>query len=236
MTIEAALALCAALLDTAAAHVYVVDDAGRLTHATGPLDPFAGQSPGPDAADMHGRPLEEAAPPGQWDSWRGAVRSLTRADAELFETTVSIRMGDGAQQMSRVVGRPLRSTDGRVVGAVFVSIELDPTVLVERDPSGNVRRTEEARLDVARQLAATLNHEINNPLFIVSATLEDLLAEATDEGATRRLQGALDAVWRVAAAVKQLQEIRQIVSTTYIPGYPMIDLEASSHRPGRPQQ
>ena len=51
-----------------------------------------------------------------------------------------------------------------------------------------------ARLDVARQLAATLNHEINNPLFIVSATLEDLLAESGDPASKRRLRAALDAL------------------------------------------
>lgn len=85
-----------------------------------------------------------------------------------------------------------------------------------------------ARLDVARQLAATLNHEINNPLFIVSATLEDLLAETSDPAAQRRLRAALDAVWRVASAVKQLQEIRHVVTTAYIEGLPMVDLDASS--------
>jgi signal transduction histidine kinase len=89
---------------------------------------------------------------------------------------------------------------------------------------------EAARLDTARQLAATLNHEINNPLFIVSATLEDVLADTEDPEMQRRLNGALDAVWRVASAVKQLQDIRQIVSTAYIEGFPMIDLEASSER------
>jgi signal transduction histidine kinase len=86
---------------------------------------------------------------------------------------------------------------------------------------------EAAQLDMARQLAATLNHEINNPLFIVSATLEDVLAETQDPEMERRLKGALDAVWRVASSVKQLQEIRQVVTTTYISGFPMIDLEAS---------
>jgi signal transduction histidine kinase len=84
-----------------------------------------------------------------------------------------------------------------------------------------------ARLDVARQLAATLNHEINNPLFIVSATLEDLLADSEDPAIQRRLRAALDSVWRVASAVKQLQEIRQVVTTAYIEGLPMVDLDAS---------
>lgn len=101
-------------------------------------------------------------------------------------------------------------------------------------PAPSVAETipqEAVRLDVARQLAATLNHEINNPLFIVSATLEDLAAEIEDVGIQRRLRAALDAVWRVASAVKQIQDIRRVVSTPYIDGVPMIDLEASQERP-----
>jgi signal transduction histidine kinase len=113
-------------------------------------------------------------------------------------------------------------------------------------PAADAAPASTARLDVARQLAATLNHEINNPLFIVSATLEDLLAETeepstfivsatledllaeTEEPSTqRRLRAALDSVWRVASAVKQLQEIRQVITTAYIEGLPMVDLDAS---------
>lgn len=100
-------------------------------------------------------------------------------------------------------------------------------ILPGRDASQRQREQEAARLEVARQLAVTLNHEINNPLFIVSATLEDLLAETSDPAEARRLRAALDAVWRVSSAVKQLSEIRQLVFTDYIDGFSMIDLEAS---------
>ncbi|MEP6755745.1 MAG: histidine kinase dimerization/phospho-acceptor domain-containing protein, partial [Chthonomonadales bacterium] len=55
-----------------------------------------------------------------------------------------------------------------------------------------------------RQLAATLNHEINNPLFVVSATLEDLLAESKSPIERLRLEQALECVWRAAKAVKSL--------------------------------
>jgi signal transduction histidine kinase len=121
---------------------------------------------------------------------------------------------------SRVAGSP------RGVAAVLTCHESAVNAApVEQTPAGT------ARLDVARQLAATLNHEINNPLFIVSATLEDLLAEATDPASERRLRAALDAVWRVASAVKQLQDIRHIVTTAYIEGLPMVDLGASSEAP-----
>ena len=82
-----------------------------------------------------------------------------------------------------------------------------------------------------RQLAATLNHEINNPLFVVSATLEDLLAESKNPTERVRLEQALECVWRAARAVKSLQELRQVVTTEYVGGFPMIDLVESVKRP-----
>jgi signal transduction histidine kinase len=121
----------------------------------------------------------------------------------------------------RLLIDPLAAPDG-VSGLVLSCLEVG-----DHDPSHVHLAHEAVRLDLARQLAATLNHEINNPLFIVSATLEDLLAEAADPDEQRRLRAALDAVWRVASAVKQLQEIRQIVTTPYVEGLEMVDLEAS---------
>ena len=82
-----------------------------------------------------------------------------------------------------------------------------------------------------RQLAATLNHEINNPLFVVSATLEDLLADSTDPIERLRIEQALECVWRAATAVKCLQELRQVVTTEYVVGFPMIDLVESVKKP-----
>jgi signal transduction histidine kinase len=145
--------------------------------------------------------------------------SKRRPDEDCSPCSLDVSTSDAGQT------RRWRLLASRVEGSeavLLTCIDLAATPGTHAD-SGH----DAARLEVARQLAATLNHEINNPLFIVSATLEDLQAEATDPDSQRRLTAALDAVWRVASAVKQLQEIRQVVSTTYIEGFPMIDLEAS---------
>jgi signal transduction histidine kinase len=123
----------------------------------------------------------------------------------------------------RITLSPIFDARRKPDGLVLACLEILPG----RDASQRQREQEAARLEVARQLAVTLNHEINNPLFIVSATLEDLLAETGDPAEARRLRAALDAVWRVSSAVKQLSEIRQLVFTDYIDGFSMIDLEAS---------
>ncbi len=93
--------------------------------------------------------------------------------------------------------------------------------------TGLQERADEAKLDAVKQLAVTLNHEINNPLFIISMTLEDILAETEDPDARRRIHASLEAVTRVSSAVKQLSEIRRIVTTDYAGGLLMVDLDAS---------
>jgi signal transduction histidine kinase len=128
--------------------------------------------------------------------------------------------------------RPLYSPASAISGLLFICDELSEGTMPESLAKDYATpNQEQGRIELARQFAVTLNHEINNPLFVVSATLEDLLAEPLDPQVAEQLQLALDSVWKVAEAVKLLQEIRQIVSKAYIPGYRMIDLEASSHAP-----
>lgn len=155
-------------------------------------------------------------------------------DAAVSRAATEIEMArerDGHTVTVHVMARPVLRTR-QAVGVVLACFE-DGAPGAPAAPSAE---QEAARLEVARQLAVTLNHQINNPLFIVSATLEDLLAEHPPADIERRLKAALDAVWRVSSAVKQLSEIRQLVSTPYIEGFPMIDLEASQQRPPDPPE
>jgi signal transduction histidine kinase len=141
---------------------------------------------------------------------------------------MTCRDGD-RERTCRVFVTPCADPSAGLIGYLFSSSDFGL-------PGGDHRAAEEnaARMEVARQLAATMNHEVNNPLFVVSATLEDLLAEASDPAEQRRLNAALDAVWRVSEAVKKLSDIRQLVTTAYIEGLPMIDLEASQQQPEVP--
>lgn len=159
--------------------------------------------------------------------WRSVVREFLTDCGN--NAHLSVRFIDVARapisrpEWGRVMASAIFGVDQIPIGAMFVCFGIYDQVEMSK-----VRQELDAtRLDVARQLAVTLNHEINNPLFIISATLEDLLADAKDPAIERRLRASLDAVWRVSSAVKQLQDIRQVVSTAYIEGFKMIDLEAS---------
>jgi hypothetical protein len=149
-----------------------------------------------------------------------------KGEANAAPYTFSVNRSVPTKRDYRIVVTAVYHEDEAPSGLLFVCGDVATGLKDDTDAE-----SDDVRMEVARQLAATLNHEINNPLFIVSATLEDMLSEVSDPAGQRRLNAALDAVWRVSSAVKQLSEIRRLVSTAYIDGLPMIDLEASQERP-----
>ncbi|MGC8669127.1 MAG: histidine kinase dimerization/phospho-acceptor domain-containing protein [Chthonomonadales bacterium] len=221
----------AALLDAITIRLYAVDREARLLYAEGPLDPFTGLDSGATAPYRPlGGSLLSLLPATERQRWQRVIRSaLASNEGEPLELVVS-RVIKGKEPLAtryvQISVRHLRAGND-TEGVVFICREA-PAWLLDQSAAGTAPGEDARRLDLARQFAATLNHEINNPLFVVSATLEDLMAEAQDPDAVRRLQTALDSTWRVAEAVKKLQEIKRIVSTPYIPGCMMVDLNASS--------
>jgi len=169
-------------------------------------------------------------PDGERGIWKAcALRALSGESTPGFALDPDSSLGRTASVW--VLPLPIYQGESKPAGVAFITMEVETED--SEEPARKAARDQD-RLQLARQFAVTLNHEINNPLFIVSATLEDVLAEPLSDEIHGKLEMALDNLWQVAEAVKLLQEIRQIVSTTYIPGYTMIDLEASSHRPKAP--
>jgi signal transduction histidine kinase len=208
--------------------VYAVDRDLRITYTNAP-DPASPRT----HLGSKGRPVVFGSYFPDLLNEPDRTRFVTRARAVLQGDVSSTGVPSHVDISFPGTGRKLRLLigplpgSGQTGGLVVTCVETGSDQETAHVHHAHEQAHEAVRLDLARQLAATLNHEINNPLFIVSATLEDLLAEAVDPDEQRRLRAALDAVWRVASAVKQLQEIRQIVTTPYVEGLEMIDLEAS---------
>jgi signal transduction histidine kinase len=204
-----------------------VDRELRIVYANAAWDRFIGA---PEDGTMRGFSLPGHLREPERSRWEGIARDILagkNGDPAGSTHILEIASADGGKRSLRILVTPIRYGEGPPAGVLFTGYET-----ADAEMTAQQRQAEDAaRLQVARQLAATLNHEINNPLFIISATLEDLLAETADPALERMLRASLDAVWQVSAAVKQLSEIRQIVTTAYIAGYPMIDLEKSQERP-----
>lgn len=87
------------------------------------------------------------------------------------------------------------------------------------------------RLEAIEQIVRSVNHEINNPLMIISGNTEYLLAvfENSDESLKSKLNSILGEVRRIFTVTQRLKEIKEPVTESYIGGSEqMIDLLRSS--------
>ncbi len=87
------------------------------------------------------------------------------------------------------------------------------------------------RLEAIEQIVRSVNHEINNPLMIISGNAEYLLAvlENSDPFIKSKLNYIIDEVRRIFIVTQRLKEIKEPISESYIGGKEeMIDLARSS--------
>ena len=91
------------------------------------------------------------------------------------------------------------------------------------------------RLEAIEQIVRSVNHEINNPLMIISGNAEYLLAimETADDGLKSKLNSIVSEVRRIFLVTQRLKEIKEPVTQDYIGSKDqMIDLmRASQIRP-----
>jgi nitrogen fixation/metabolism regulation signal transduction histidine kinase len=91
------------------------------------------------------------------------------------------------------------------------------------------------RLEAIEQIVRSVNHEINNPLMIISGNAEYLLAvlENSDGNLRTKLDSIIDEVRRIFLVTQRLKEIREPITQDYIGQKDqMIDLaRASQIRP-----
>lgn len=99
----------------------------------------------------------------------------------------------------------VRGSDGHPAYVMYACCPWEPARLCTHETE--MHRSSE--LTAVRRMASALSHEINNPLFIVTATLEDLLLDVTDEAVKARLQTALDAAWRIGESVNDVLSARR---------------------------
>jgi HAMP domain-containing protein len=87
------------------------------------------------------------------------------------------------------------------------------------------------RLDAIQQVVRSVNHEINNPLMIISGNAEYLLTilDAQDPAIKEKLNTIVSEVRRIFHVTQQLKEIKDLVTSNYTSeDDQMIDLARSS--------
>lgn len=95
------------------------------------------------------------------------------------------------------------------------------------------RLIDDERLKAVRELAASINHEINNPLSVITGNVENLLYvnKEFDEKIIEKLKIIRGEASRIAKINRRLLEIQNLFSTSYYEEddtVTMLDLEKSS--------
>ncbi len=97
--------------------------------------------------------------------------------------------------------------------------------------------SEARKTEVLRQLAVTLNHNLNNAMAIIELQLGLLDRQGGGNPAhAARLHEIRNSLAQMSSTVASLKNIRRVVLTDYMPGQMMIDLEKSVAEDGDTQQ
>jgi len=87
---------------------------------------------------------------------------------------------------------------------------------------------EERKAETLRQLAVTLNHDLNNALATVEMQLSLLDRESgRDKNLAKYFKDIHSTLSRMSSRIASLKEIRRVVLTDYVDGQKMVDLEQS---------
>lgn len=121
------------------------------------------------------------------------ARSLT--DGGVHRGEYLYQRGDGRKVWLEFTSAPVRSPEGTVIGGVVATTDIDAR-----------KRAEEAlvrseKLAIVGRMAATISHEINNPLEAVTNLLYLIRTEPSGEGVRALARAAEDELSRVAHVV-----------------------------------
>lgn len=91
-----------------------------------------------------------------------------------------------------------------------------------------LQASEDRKAEALRQLAVTLNHNLNNAMAIIELQLGLLDRQAGGNPAqAARLREIRNSLSQMSQTVASLKHIRRVVLTDYAPGQKMVDLERS---------
>lgn len=201
-----------AVVDTAVDAIIVIDDEGRILSTNAAAERMFGH----DAAALHGERIEMLMPEpdrGRHDTYMR--RYLTTGERRIIgigREVTGLRRDGSTFPMDLAVGE---AVEGEV--RVFVGIIRDVTARQEADRQMHELREEllhVSRLNTMGQMAATLAHELNQPLTAIGNYLQAarrlLAAEGREPG---RVEDAIErAAQQATRAGQVIRRLREFVA------------------------
>ncbi len=151
---------------------------------------------GYSAEEMIGSPITKIIPPELQDDERRILAAIARGERiEHFET---VRLAKGGEEIEvSLTISPVKDETGKIVGAAKIARDI-----TQRNQTERALRTTEKLASVGR-LAATMAHEINNPLEAVTNLIFLAKQGAVNEQVQHYLQMAEEELDRVSVLTRQ---------------------------------
>ena len=170
--------------------------------------------------DCIGATLEAVLPADPGAAWHALCSRVVESGRREVEGKRAFAV-DGGELDLAVAATPLRDHAGRVDGAILVCDDISEQTRLEKE----LLRVE--KLATVGQMVITINHEINNPLSIISNNAQALrlLNPDFDEKTVRKLRSVEEQVKRIAEVTERLRSMEDVSTGEYISDGPeMIDV------------
>jgi PAS domain S-box-containing protein len=186
------------LLDNANALIVAADRSGRIQL----FNSLFSRLTNVQGEDMLGRELDSLAPEGQRGPLAQAIASSLRGETAHFETWIVCAAG--RQARISLASSPIWSAKGQVDGLIAIGQDLTAIKELER------RVIHAEKLASLGQFAASVVHEINNPLTAVVSLADAMLTRSLTMGSGANEQDKLRKI--LESCERILRFIRQLVS------------------------
>jgi len=181
-----------------------------------------------DLVHAVGSSLAETLPDDPGQRWQQMCEQAVREGEGLKEVKQVYSTGSSELVLSTEVS-PLRNRDGHITGAILVFDDVTEQSRLEQE----LIRVE--KLAVVGQMVITVNHEINNPLNIISNNAQALrlLNPDFNDKTVTKLRSIEEQVKRIAQVTERLRTMEQVTTDSYIADGPqMVDVWGSERRGG----
>jgi HAMP domain-containing protein len=106
--------------------------------------------------------------------------------------------------------------------------EFDELAAAYNHMAEQLATNEQRRMEMLKQVALAMNHELNNAIATIELQLQLLDRQSNDRPTLeKRLRQIRSSLQRMTHTVESLKQIRRVVLTDYISGMKMLDLERS---------
>ena len=141
---------------------------------------------GYSAAEVKGRPISLLVPPENADELPSILRRIKRGEGVDHYETVRVRK-DGQRIDVSLTVSPIKDASGQIVGASAIARDISAQKRMNEEVRAMTQQLwHSAKLASVGELAASIAHELNNPLGTVTLRLESVLARTSADDPRRK--------------------------------------------------